>query len=176
MSALATKESKPATRNYREREHRISKLPVKDMITMRMNELGIKNVDMAKKLGYPMPNVIAMIKQGAMRLPENLALTTADVLQVDRVSFLGKVISENNPRLWDSIVEVLGQRLVTDGEFELIKTFRAMLDGHDDVRLAQEESFIKAVKPVIEKIVAQRIAENTATLERIQREKAKKVA
>jgi hypothetical protein len=72
-----------------------------------------------------------MIKMGSMRLPEGKGIETADLLKVDRTFLLGKVISENNPELWDAITTIMGDRLVTANELALIKFVREGLDGHD---------------------------------------------
>ena len=76
-----------STEDFRERDHRFTALPVKDVLKVRMKELGIKNPELQKALDYPMPNVIAMMKSGTMRLPATKAPATAALLQVDTPSF-----------------------------------------------------------------------------------------
>ena len=41
------------TENFRQRDHRFSALPLKDILRIKMKDLGIKNVDLQKILGYP---------------------------------------------------------------------------------------------------------------------------
>lgn len=129
-------------------EARYSDLSLKDLINIRLKDLDISNVEMQKVLGYPRPNVIAMIKMGAMRLPEAKCIKTADLLQVDRTFLLGKFISENKPELWDAITTVMGDRLMTANELAVIKFIRAGLDGHD-ADLMGSYDFGKTIAPAL---------------------------
>lgn len=147
-----TKSKQPANVNFRERKHRYTSLPVKDVLRIRMTDLEIKNVDLQKALGYPAPNVIAMMKSGSMRLPEGKAIEVADILKLDRTFLLGKVVSENNPDLWDAITTIMGDRLVSANELALVGHVRAALNGHD-VNLAQSATFTQAVAPILQVIV-----------------------
>jgi len=138
--------------NFRQRDHRFSALPLRDVLKIQMKDLGIKNVDLQKILGYPMPNVIAMIKNGTMRLPEGKAIEVADALKLDRTFLLGKVISENNAELWNAITTVMGDRLVSASELALVQLVRKALDGHD-VNLAESPDFVQLITPAIAAIV-----------------------
>lgn len=154
-----------STENFRERDHRFTALPVKDVLKVRMKELGIKNPELQKALDYPMPNVIAMMKSGTMRLPATKALATAALLQVDPVFLLAKVLSENDADLWDVIESLLGNQLVTANEMALIKLVRQGLDGHD-VNLAQSPAFVRAIKPQLAAIAKRETALAQAAIKR----------
>ena len=78
---------------------RYTALPVKDVLKIRMKALGLRNTDMQRALGYPMPNVISMMKTGSMKPPANKVLAIAEMLKVDPVFLLRKVIAENEPAL-----------------------------------------------------------------------------
>jgi hypothetical protein len=147
-----TKTKQPANATFRERKHRYTSLPVKDVLRIRMTDLEIKNVDLQKALGYPAPNVIAMMKSGSMRLPESKTIEVADILKLDRTFLLGKVVSENNPELWDAITTIMGDRLVSANELALVGYVRAALDGHD-VNLAESAVFTQAMAPILQGIV-----------------------
>ncbi len=140
------------TENFRQRDHRFSALPLKDVLKIQMKNLGMKNVDLQRILGYPTPNVIAMIKGGSMRLPEAKAIEVADALQLDRTFVLGKVIAENNPGLWDAITTLAGDRLVSASELALVQLVRKALDGHD-VNLAESPDFVQLITPALAAIV-----------------------
>lgn len=161
-----TKAKAPATQKFRERDHRFTALPVKDVLKIRMKDLGISNGDLQKALDYPMPNVIAMIRGGKMRLPANKAAIAAKLLKVDPVAFLGKVIAENDPDLWDSISAVMGDHLITPNELALIKLVRQGLDGHD-VNLAESPSFRQALAAECNQIVERENALAQAAIGRI---------
>jgi hypothetical protein len=162
------KSNDSADATFRERPHRYSSLPVKDVLRIRMTDLEIKNVDLQKALGYPMPNVIAMMKKGSMRLPEGKAIKVADILKLDRTFLLGKVVSENNPELWDAITTIVGDRLVSSNELALLGHLRAALDGHD-VNLTESPAFLQAITPVLDGIV---LRQNELTMAALNRSDA----
>ena len=130
---------------------RFSSLPVKDLLKIRMKDLGVRNTDLQIALGYPMPNVIAMMKTGSMKLPANKVLIAAQMLKVDPVFLLRKVIAENDPALWDAVAAILDQHLVTKSELALLRYVRYRLDGHN-VDLTKTPEFMQAVDPVLDAI------------------------
>ena len=101
------------TLNFRRCDPRFTVLPVKDILKIRMHDLGIKNPDMQRALGYPRPNVIAMMRNGNMSLLPSKALVAAQLLELDPVFLLNKVIAENDPALWDAISVVMPEYLNT---------------------------------------------------------------
>ena len=162
---LMTISAPKTSKSFRERDHRFTALPVKDVLKIRLKDLGIKNVELAHSLGYPNGNVIAMMKGGSMRLPANKASMAAKMLQVDPLFLLGKIVTERDPDLWDAISALSGTCLVTANELALITLVRSQLDGHD-VNLAETPEFTQAVMPVL-KAVLQR--ENTLAVAAIRR-------
>ena len=160
-----TKSTPKTPDTFRQVDHRFSALPLKDILKIQMKSLGIKNVDLQKILGYPMPNVIAMIKSGTMRLPEGKAIEVADALQLDRTFLLGKVISENNAELWDAITTVMGDRLVSASELALVQLVRQALDGHD-VNLAESPDFVGLITPALKRILKRQNALAQAAMNR----------
>lgn len=154
-----------ATNTFRERDHRFTALPVKDILKIRMKELGIKNPELQTALGYPAPNVIAMMKSGTMRLPATKAPATAALLKVDPVFLLAKVLAENDAALWEVIESLLGTQLVSANEMALINLIRQGLDGHD-VNLAQSPVFVRAIKPQLAAIAKRETALVQAAINR----------
>ena len=160
-----TKDSHEPPEDFRQRDHRYTSLPVKDVLKIRMKDLNIKNTDLQKALDYPMPNVIAMMKSGTMRLPTSKALIAAQLLQVDPVFLLSKVIAENDPALWDAISAVMGEQLITPNELALIKLVRRCLDGHD-VNLAESPGFTQTLETELTAIAERENALAQAALNR----------
>lgn len=156
------------TRNFRRRDPRFTALPVKDILRIRMDDLGIKNPDLQRALGYAKPNVVAMMKSGSMSLPASKALIAARLLELDPVFLLNKVIAENDPALWDAISDVMGEYLMTKNELAVIKLLREGLDGHD-VDLASLPAFAEAVAPVLKANLDCENALTQAALERIDK-------
>jgi hypothetical protein len=110
---------------------RFTSLRVKDVLKIRLKELGLKNTALQQVLGYARPNVIAMMKKGGMKLPANKVIDAARLLEIDPVFLLGKVIAESDPELWAMISSLLGGQLVSANELKLIEFVRRALDGHD---------------------------------------------
>lgn len=154
---------------------RHSSLPVSAFLTVRMNELGKTNTELAEALGYPRSNVIAMMKTGSMRLPVNKVVLMAKQLEVDPVFLLEKVITESSPELWDGLKSVIGDRLVTTNEIKLIEVVRKQLDGFD-VDLTGYKEFTDGLKIALKGVKARETELSKASLERIAREKAAKKA
>jgi hypothetical protein len=151
--------------SFRKRKHRYSGLRFKDILKIRMADLEIKNTDLQKALGYAAPNVIAMMKSGSMRLPESKAIEVADILKLDRTFLLGKLVSENNPALWDAVTTIVGDKLVSANELAMVHWVRHALNGHD-VNLAELPEFTQAVTPVVAGIVERQNALTKAALQR----------
>ena len=151
--------------HFRNRTHRYSALPVKDVLKIRMKDLGLKNSDMQRALNYPHPNVIAMMKSGSMRLPASKVIAAAQLLQVDPTFLLGKVIAENDPALWDVISSLMGKQLITVNELAMVKLMRQGLGGHD-IDLTQSPNLTRAIAPHLMAIAEREKAATQATIER----------
>lgn len=160
-----TKTTKNAAQDFRARPHNLTKLPVKDVLKIRMRDLGIKNTELQQALEYAHPNVIAMMREGKMRLPPGKATITANLLGLDPVFLLGKVVAESDPELWESISSLMADRLVTTNEVTLLALVRQKLQGHD-VDLAQHPEFVAAVEPALKLIADRETALAQAALQR----------
>jgi hypothetical protein len=156
------------TLNFRMRDPRFTALPVKDILKIRMDDLGIKNPDLQRALEYPKPNVIAMMRSGTMRLPASKALVAAQLLELDPVFLLNKVIAENDPALWDAISAVMPEYLITKNELAVINLLRQRLGGHD-VDLAALPAFVEAVAPVLKATLDRENALTQAAIDRIDK-------
>lgn len=140
--------AKKPTRSFREREHRMSKLPMKDLLRARMEELELKNIDLQLALDYPQPNVIAMMKMGSMKMPASKAVDVARALKMDPAFILSKLLNENEPALWDTIQKVMGNRIVSEAEMGLITFIRGELEGFE-LDFTKSEPFINGIKAVL---------------------------
>lgn len=163
-----TSSGKKDTKSFRERLHRISSMPVKDVLQTRMFELGIKNIDLQKHLGLPSPNVISMMKKGTMRLPIQYATKVANYLEVDKLAFLRKVVEENDPAVWDALHEAVSNSIpLSSNELKFIKITRAGLDGFD-VDLSNNETFLNRFNMLLADVLRQEIEKKKSALARIQ--------
>jgi hypothetical protein len=172
---MKAKPEAKAEKTFRSREHRYSKLPVKDLLRTRMDELNIKNIDMQQRLGYPTPNVIAMMKMGGMRMAANKAYDLAQMLQLDPAFILGKMLNENDPQLWDTIQKIIGNKIVSEAEFNTAAFLRAELDGFD-IDLSKNAEFVAAVTPVLAKLRSKESKELKLHIAKLDEHKAVKAA
>ena len=148
------------------KESQLANYAVKDILKIRMKDLDLKNTDLQIALGYPRPNVIAMMRVGAMRLPASKAVITAKLLQIDPKFLLGKVIAENDQELWTEMSSVMNTALVTDHEMALIMLVRDAMAGHD-LNLAECPQFKQMALPVIRKQAERAAALVSAALHRV---------
>ena len=147
-------------------ESQLANYAVKDILKVRMKDLDLKNTDLQLALGYPRPNVIAMMRVGGMRLPASKAVITAKLLHIDPKFLLGKVIAENDHELWAEICAEMNTALVTDHEMALISMVREAKAGYD-LNLAECPEFKQVALPVIMKQAERAAALVSATLHRV---------
>jgi hypothetical protein len=158
-----TKTTNQPTPDFRARLQHLDKLPVKDILKIRMKDMGVKNTDLQKALDYPHANVISMLRVGTMSLPPGKTNIAAKMLEIDPVFLMSKVVSESIPGLWEAISEVMSDHLVTDHEVALLTLIRQKLQGHD-VDLAQSPVFLAAIEPVLKQIADRETALAQAAL------------
>lgn len=129
-------------------------IPFHEYLSLRMAESGKTNVEIAEALGYPRPNVVAMLKTGAMKLPLNKIGPMARILGVDPVALLERHLTETAPEVWDVLQSVLGNRLISDNQMALVEFVSKHLDGFDANVIGYKE-FTDAITPPL-KMIAKR--------------------
>jgi plasmid maintenance system antidote protein VapI len=155
---------------------RMSSLPLNHYLTVKIAESGKTNTEIAEALGYPRPNVVAMLKTGSMKLPLNKVAPMAHALDVDPVFLMEKVMLESTPEMWEALKQVMGEHLVTKNEANIVNWMRKELDGVDPAFIEYKE-FKDALKPLLSDLRKRENAKAHATLDRLEREKSgKKVA
>lgn len=154
----------------------MSSLPLNAYLTVKIAESGKSNTEIADALGYPRPNVVAMLKTGSMRLPLNKVSAMAKVLEIDKIFLLEKVMTESTPEMWEALKAIIGPNLISQAELKLVEFVRGELDGAD-VDVTASPEFTEGAKVVLKGLRERYLAETQATLERIERERhAKKAA
>lgn len=108
-------------------------VPVHVMLRSRVQEIdGLNNPRIAQALGYPRTNVVAMLLNGSMKVPLAKIPALADVLKLDPVGLLRRVLLEYEPEVWAVIADTVGgDRLVTENERDLLTFIRGLLGGDD---------------------------------------------
>jgi hypothetical protein len=107
--------------------------PVHEILRQRMHDLpGLTNAEIARVLGFPRPNVVAMILRGRMRLPLSRLPALARVLEVDPIWLLRVTLNEYEPAVWQVIESVVGSdALLSARERALIDFVRDHAGGTD---------------------------------------------
>jgi len=147
---------------------RIASVPFHEWLSVQINQSGKTNVELADALGYPRPNVIAMLKTGAMKLPLNKIGQMSRALGIDPVFLLQRVLSDSAPEMWSALNEVLSGRLVTGNEMALVEFVRSRLPGIDANVIGYKE-FSDALEGPLEMIAKREKELANATLVAMRR-------
>lgn len=99
---------------------------VAEYLSWQMHLCGKTNAQIAEEAGFPKPNILAMIRSGATKLPLNKIGTMAKALGIDPAHLLQVALSEYNPGVWMVIEEILGkgQPILTMNELEILRAVR----------------------------------------------------
>jgi hypothetical protein len=120
----------------------LSATPVHMLINDACARSDLTNQSVARSLGYPKGNVIAMFRSGDMKLPVNKVEPLARVLGLDPADLLRRVLREYTPDLWDALNSLMGEggtvSTMTVHERSLLAFVRSRLGGRDLNILADE--------------------------------------
>jgi plasmid maintenance system antidote protein VapI len=107
-------------------------VPLHQFLKRRFEEFpDLNNVKLAELLGYERPNVVAMILNGTMKLPIAKVPKLAKALDLEPVALLKRVLLAYDPSIWETLEEILGNKLVTKHERKLVEFSRRCLGGED---------------------------------------------
>lgn len=107
-----------------------TKLPtVAQYLTAQIAVCGRDQVEIAKDLGYPKPNMISMLKTGATKLPLNKVGPMAKALGVDPAFLFRVVMKEYLPDSYDSILTIMNAAPVSENELEILAAVRDVNGG-----------------------------------------------
>lgn len=139
-------------------------MPLNVFIQARMRQLpDVTNVMVAEALGYPRPNVIAMLRQGSMKLPISKVPALAQVLEVDPAALLRAVLREYEPAALEVIESTLGAAsLLSESEVALVRFVRHQLSEHD-VPLVGELATERALAGVLSERLQRHMGELLAS-------------
>lgn len=107
------------------------KMTVAQYLTIKINESGKTQKEIATEIGYDAANVITMFKQGLTKLPLNTVGPIARALNVDPAFLLRLVFREYLPETFDAVEHALGTTIVTENERKLLDQFRQSTDNAD---------------------------------------------
>lgn len=143
-------------------------IPLKEFLARRQDEAGLKNYELAEKLGYASPNVVAMLRNGNMAFPLNKTGAAAKALGVDPVVMLMRVLEERNPELLEVLEEILGNAMVTEMEHKLLTLVRKET-RNTEFDPERHPEFIKTVVPALHDVAQRERALHEASMDAIKR-------
>lgn len=122
-----------------------SRTSLKHLIAERQSALNLTDVQLATALGYDRSIVIAMIKQGNIKLPLTKVPALATALETDASSLLVLAMKEAAPDLLALIEEVWGPRDLTSEESRLVQACRKIADGRKVAPVVFSDSVVALV-------------------------------
>lgn len=99
---------------------------VADYVALQVAISGKTQREIAEEAGFENANMISMIKKNLSKVPLARIKPIAQALNIDKVFFMQMVLQEYYPDVWESIESVLGQKIITDNEYEIIKVIRSV--------------------------------------------------
>ncbi len=118
---------------------------VAEFITHQIRISGKPQVEIARELGYPKPNIITMFKQGKTRIPLDKVGPLAKALEIDPALLLKKVMGEYMPDTLAALQSVLDGLQLTQNERELIDAYRQVAKGKDVSAVVCDKTIIAVV-------------------------------
>lgn len=125
-------------------------IPVAEFIKTQIRQSGRTQTEIAKEIGYP-PNMLAMISNGASRLPLNKVPALASSLGVDPLLLLRMAMTEYEPLLWNVLATTFQGRLLTANEVRMVEAIREGANLPEDVDLNFTDSELKSISAIASK-------------------------
>ena len=103
--------------------------PTARMLSDAIENSPLTQAEIARRAGFPKPNVLSMLKRGQTKVPLTRIPALAKALGIDQTKFLECALLEYHPEVHEVLTDVLGLPL-EPAEEELLALFRiANLDG-----------------------------------------------
>jgi hypothetical protein len=123
----------------------LSPLTVAEFLADRIAAVDKTQKQIASECNFENPNVITMFKNGSTKLPIGRIALLAKAIEVDPIHLLRLVMLEYIPDLWESIETIMQTTVLTANELELVRAYREVNGGRDDVAVVIEGSKIVAI-------------------------------
>ena len=104
---------------------------IAELIVSAQHGLELSDAHIADALGYDQANVVALIKQGRIRLPIAKVPQLAEVLQLHPSKLLQMALREISPEMLQAIEACYGPMVLSDAELRLIRSIRQAAGGRD---------------------------------------------
>lgn len=121
-------------------------LTVAEYLDRQIDLSGKTQTEIAREAGFNKPNIITMLKKGQTKLPVAKVAAMAKALGIDPIHLFRMVMSEYEPETWTAIEEmILHQPVISDNEFEIIRTIRKSSVANPQLRTNEERARLLAV-------------------------------
>jgi len=165
MNATVTAKKTPASKA---KAASAKGIPLHEYLARRQDEAGLRNFELAEKMGYASPNVVAMLRSGNMAFPINKVGVTAKALGIDPVTLLTRVLEARNPELLEVLEDILGNKMVTELEGQLLAFIRKEMGGVELNHMAHPE-FIEVIRPALHAVADREKKVHAAAMDAIKR-------
>lgn len=108
----------------------MKKLTVAEFVTGRIAVSRLTQTELARRLGYPKPNIITMFKQGLTKVPIEKVPKLAELLECDPLMLLQMAMNEYKPSEFQAIMAICGLP-ISKNEREIIEIFREKSGNSD---------------------------------------------
>jgi hypothetical protein len=108
-----------------------TKMTVAQFLTIKIDESGKTQKEIATEIGYDAANLITMFKQGLTKLPLNTVGPIARALDVDPVYLLRLAFNEYFPETFEAVEHALGTTFITENERKLVELYRSYTNNED---------------------------------------------
>lgn len=101
--------------------------------------------EIAREMGFSTPNLITMIKKGAVKLPMAQVMPMAKALGIDPLHLYKMAMQEYYPESWAMVETMLRQPVLTANELTLIDVIRQSPVINPKIRTQEERDRLLAV-------------------------------
>jgi hypothetical protein len=101
---------------------------------------GKTQIEIAQDVGFPMPNMITMLKKGLSKLPMDKVGLMAKSVGVDPVHLYKLCMEEYYPSTWEMLQGFLSQPTLTKNELEFIHVIRKSALMNPKLRSEKDEN------------------------------------
>ncbi len=102
----------------------------------------LKQKQISEQLGFNTPNLITMIKQGAIKVPLYLLPKLAEVLKVDPRKLFAMALKEYNPETYEAVASTFGYP-ITDVEAKILEKLQSIAPYSDIESSEDIEAYLK---------------------------------
>ncbi|KAA0573410.1 helix-turn-helix transcriptional regulator [Azospirillum sp. Sh1] len=85
-----------------------------EIVAQRRKELHMTQTEVAKKMGYRNPNFVSMMESNSSRVPIERCFELADILEMDRIWFLKRVLGDHYPQVSEELFSAASLRRLLD--------------------------------------------------------------